>query len=146
MCLLYLTRQLNMEIQENTVFFDGICNLCNGAVDFIIKRDKQKAIKFCSLQSKLAVDFFKVKGKNASALESICFWQDNKLLKKSRAVLSIASHLGWTWKFLSIIAKPIPTFLADKIYDMVAKNRYRWFGKRDECRIPTEEERSRFIC
>ncbi len=133
-------------MHENTIFFDGLCNLCNGAVDFVISRDKKMAIKYCSLQSEVAKNFLVDMGENTQNMESICFWHKGRLLKKSRAVLAIAKHLGWFWMTLSFLAYLVPIFLADRLYDLVAKNRYKWFGKREFCRLASEEEQKLFVC
>lgn len=133
-------------MHENTIFFDGLCNLCNGAVDFVIFRDKKMAIKYCSLQSEVAKNFLGDMGENTQNMESICFWHKGRLLKKSRAVLAIAKHLGWFWMTLSFLAYLVPIFLADRLYDLVAKNRYKWFGKREVCRLASEEEQNLFVC
>ncbi len=116
------------------VFFDGICGLCNRLLDLLIRADKHGRFRFSPLQ-----------GRTADALlggtrdhDSIVLWDNGNLFKKSQAVRRIAERLGFPWKFLSYL-------LWDGLYDIVAVNRYRLFGKRETCRVPTPSERARFL-
>lgn len=125
------------------IFFDGVCNLCNASVNFIIDRDKRKVFGFASLQSEFA------KQKLASyplfpALESILLLKDGRLLVKSDAALEIARHLGGAWPLLAVF-RVVPKGIRDSVYNGIARNRYRWFGKRESCRIPTPELKERFL-
>jgi len=129
-------------LKKDAIFFDGVCNLCNGTVNFVIKRDSKKRYKFASLQSEIARDILPNGSQN---LESIVLLKaDGKLLKKSDAALEIARHLKGAW-FLLYGFKIIPTFIRNWLYDIVAKNRYKWFGKKDECPMPTPELKERFL-
>ncbi len=136
------------------IFFDGICNFCNSSVNFIIKRDKKNYFKFAFLQSVHAQIFFvshdlvpKVhlgNEKTEKKLDSIILYKNNKLYIKSSASLHIARHLKGLWKLffiLIIIPPPIRNFL----YDIIAKNRYKWFGKRESCMIPDEKVKEKFL-
>jgi predicted DCC family thiol-disulfide oxidoreductase YuxK len=124
---------------NNIVFFDGVCSLCNGVVDFIMKRDKKKVFRFTSLQS----EYSKENLKNIE-LDTIVYISNEKIYTKSKAVLEILSTLGGLWK-LSLMLKLIPSFILDIGYDLISKNRYVWFKKKDTCRIPTKEEKERFL-
>jgi predicted DCC family thiol-disulfide oxidoreductase YuxK len=126
------------------VLFDGVCNLCNGAVQFIIKRDPSGKFRFASLQSDFASSLLQKFGLNPGSLHSIIVVSQDNMLERSDAILSIASHLGGFWKIF-VVFKFLPRFIRDGLYDVVAKYRYRVFGKQDSCMIPTPELRARFI-
>ena len=126
------------------ILFDGICNFCNYWVDFIIKRDKDKTLKFATLQSdagKKIANQFSIVNKN---IDSIIFIKGRNYFARSDAVLEIAKELKSVWKILYLL-KVIPRHLRNFIYDLIAKYRYAIFGKRNSCRVPTSEEISRFI-
>ena len=126
------------------ILFDGICNFCNYWVDFIIKRDKNKTLKFATLQSdagKKIANQFSIVNKN---IDSIIFIKGGNYFARSDAVLEIAKELKSVWKILYLL-KVIPRHLRNFIYDLIAKYRYAIFGKRNSCRVPTSEEISRFI-
>lgn len=132
-----------MSGQENLVLFDGVCNLCNGAVLFIIKRDKKKKFLFASLQSPIAKQ--KLADRNSSSnLETIVLLSGNSCYQRSDAALEIARQLSGLWPALYVF-KIVPRFIRDAVYDWIAHNRYRFFGKKDACMIPTPDLKSRFI-
>ena len=135
----------NIEIAGRPIiFFDGVCNLCNGAVQFIIKRDPDANFTFSSLQSSKAHEVLNNYDVNSANLESILLVEDGRIYKKSDAILRIGSRLGSPWSF-GVIFKVIPKSLRDMVYDWVARNRYAWFGKKDECMLPTAELSARFL-
>lgn len=127
---------------KRIIFFDGVCTLCNKGVDFIIKKDKKNAFYFASLQSDL---FSKVaEQNNLRQLDYVVLYDRGKLYTKSRAVLEIARIIGGFYSlFYAFII--IPGFIRNAVYQKIAKNRYKWFGKKNTCRIPTKDERSRFL-
>jgi len=125
------------------IFFDGVCNLCNGAVQFTIKRDHNAYFKFAPLQSEKALEILTNHGVDLSELESILLFENGKLTKKSNAVLNISRRLSGIWPLFYVL-KIVPLPIRDFFYDWIAKNRYRWFGKRDVCMVPTPEIISRF--
>lgn len=134
---------INLE-NKSIIFFDGVCNLCNNSVKFIIKRDKHKRFLYASLQSDAARDIllqFKIKNSN---LNSIILLENGKLYQKSTAILKIAKQLNGFWK-LNYVFIIIPKFFRDFIYDIIAKNRYKWFGKREVCMLPTGDMKLRFL-
>ncbi len=132
-----------MNKQEKVILFDGVCNLCNGAVQFIIKRDKQKNFLFASLQSNYAAKV--LKGKNiGTGLDTIVLLSNEQVFIKSRAVLEISRALPGVWPLLYVF-RIMPTFLRDAVYEWIARNRYRFFGKKDTCMIPSPELKSRFL-
>jgi predicted DCC family thiol-disulfide oxidoreductase YuxK len=131
-----------MQDNEAIVFFDGVCNICNRFVDFLLRVDKRDRVKVASLQGSTAS---KVLSKDeAERFDSIIFKLDGKIYYKSQAVLRILQHVGGFWK-IAIIFKIIPRFIADCIYSIIAQNRFKWFGKRKTCRMPTLAEKSKLL-
>lgn len=126
------------------VFFDGVCNLCNKSVDFILKRDHHRKFRYASLQSSIADNMLGEKGVDTSDIRTIILLKDQKIFYKSDAVLEIARDLRPPWPVLYIF-KLVPRFIRDAMYNLISKNRYNWFGKRDTCRIPTTEEKDLFL-
>lgn len=126
------------------VLFDGVCNLCNGSVQFLIKRDRQARLRFASLQSdtgqKLQADL----GMDPQALDSVVLVEGDRWYKESDAALRIARNLPGPWKLLAAF-RIVPRPLRDAVYRLIARNRYRWFGKAETCWLPTPELRSRFL-
>ena len=130
--------------QKSIILFDGICNLCNASVRFILKRDQTKKFLFASLQSDVAKKLLlQYKVKNIG-MDSILLIEDGKVYQKSAAVLKISRHLNWPWTMFSV-AHHLPESLRNKIYDLVAKYRYQWFGKKDTCTMMMPEFKNRFI-
>jgi len=126
------------------VLFDGVCNLCNGSVLFIVARDPEAYFRFAPLQSETGRRLLVESGLIDSPSDSIVLIQDGQGFTRSRAALEIVRRLRFPWSlFYALIL--IPPFLRDKGYDLIARNRYRWFGKRDVCMTPTPELRSRFL-
>ncbi len=126
---------------NNIIFFDGVCNLCNHAVDFIIRHDQQATFKFAALQSDVAHGILPP---DYLALDSIVLWRDGNAVTHSTAALLIGADL-FRWGVLIKSLLFIPNPIRDVVYRWIARNRYAWFGKTDVCRLPTEEEQSRFL-
>jgi predicted DCC family thiol-disulfide oxidoreductase YuxK len=124
------------------IFFDGVCGLCNGFIDFVLKIDKKNQFHFSALQSDFAVK--NLPEEYTKDLKSVVYMNDGKVYVKSKAVINILSEIGGPWRIFSS-AKILPYSLLNTAYDLVATNRYRVFGKKETCRIPTQEERSKFI-
>lgn len=122
------------------VLFDGVCNLCNGAVQFIIARDKHQGFRFASLQSTFGQQYQEQVGE----VDSILLVEEGQVYQKSTAALRIARKLNGLWPMLFVFII-IPPFLRDFIYDIIARNRYRWFGKKESCWLPTPDLKTRFI-
>ncbi|MCK4904020.1 MAG: thiol-disulfide oxidoreductase DCC family protein [Candidatus Marinimicrobia bacterium] len=128
----------------NIILFDGLCNLCNGSVNFILKRDKIGKFKFASLQSEIGKKLLKQYTTDTNVVDSIILIKNDKVFIKSSAVLEVLKDMpvGW-WVFrVGII---LPRVIRDYIYDVVAKYRYRIFGKKDECPIPSKDIQDRFL-
>lgn len=126
---------------KQLILFDGVCNFCNSTVNFIIHKDKKDQFRFATLQSKLGQSFIH---RLPSNIDSIVYVRNQEILIKSTAALYIAQDLGYPYKLMGIF-KYLPTSWRDSCYDYIAKNRYRWFGKKDHCEIPTEQNRKKFI-
>jgi predicted DCC family thiol-disulfide oxidoreductase YuxK len=126
------------------VLFDGVCNLCNGSVQFILKRDPQARFRFASLQSEAGRKLMAEHGLDPDALSSVVVIEDGQAWKESSAGLRIARHLPGAWKLLRVF-KVIPRPLRDAVYRLIARNRYRWFGKTEACWLPTPELKARFL-
>jgi predicted DCC family thiol-disulfide oxidoreductase YuxK len=124
------------------IFFDGYCGLCNGFVDFIIKFDKNAVFKFSPLQSEFAKT--KLSQSDLKDLKSVVVLINDQTYRKAEAALKALAELGWPWKILLIFSL-LPEKVLNFFYDLIAANRYRIFGKRETCRLPTPEERERFI-
>lgn len=128
-------------MSTNTVFFDGHCNLCNGFVDWLLQRDSNRKLHFASLQGKTAQEHDL---QSTGDPESIIYLQDGIKLEQSEAVLGILAALGGAWK-LTAVLRAIPRPVRDVVYRYVARNRYKFFGRRPTCRLPTAEEQARFL-
>ena len=133
-----------MGATDPVILFDGVCNLCNSSVLFIIKRDPKAKFKFASLQSEFGKSHLEKFGLPVTELNSVLLIKDGKLFQKSNAALEIAKQLGGGWPVFYVF-KLVPAFLRDGFYNWIARNRYRWFGKKDACMIPTPELKSRFL-
>lgn len=130
--------------KPNIILFDGVCNLCSGFVQFVLKNEKQKNILFASLQSKEAQIILRENGLKSDEMNTIVFIENGKIYTKSKAVLKIMDHMKYPWKSM-VVLKIFPSKLSDYIYDLIAKHRYRILGKKDSCWIPTQELKARFL-
>jgi len=130
---------------KKLILFDGVCNLCNTAVLYVIKRDKEKVFMFAPLQSDIGSKIIKKYNIDINKIDSILLFEHDKgLYYKSTAALKIASTLSFPTKLLSIFLL-VPSFIRNVIYDYIAKRRYKWYGKQDSCMIPTPELNSKFL-
>jgi predicted DCC family thiol-disulfide oxidoreductase YuxK len=129
-------------VQRPIVFFDGVCSLCNAAVDFLIRRDHAKVLLFAPLQGQAAAIHLHVLPNTTP--DTIVLVDAQGRWERSDAALRIAGYLGWPWKGL-IVLRIIPRPVRDVVYRWIARNRYRWFGQKESCRMPTPEERARFL-
>lgn len=127
------------------LYFDGVCNLCNAVVQWVIKRDKQEQFRFASLQSEVGQSMLMSHFPEKSMIpDSVLLEIDGMLYTKSSAAIKLLQMLGGVYK-LSVIALAVPRFIRDAVYDFIARNRYKWYGKRDSCILPTPELKSRFL-
>ena len=129
---------------QHIILFDGVCNFCNFWVNFIIDRDKKDLFRFAALQSEKGQELLERFQMDSNSLDTFVLIEDKKVYTKSTAALKISRKLKGIWRsfyFLIFIPKPIRDF----IYTLIAKNRYKFFGKRSTCRIPTAEEKEKFL-
>lgn len=130
---------------KKIILFDGVCNLCNSSIQFVIKHDKKNHYKFAALQSDVAKMLLNERGIDSSQIDSIILIDpDTAYYIKSSAALEIGKSFGGGWRLLSIF-EWVPRPIRDWIYDLIAKNRYSWFGKQNDCMIPTPELKAKFL-
>ena len=129
---------------QQIVFFDGVCNLCNRSVNFLIKLDKKGVLKFASLQSAFAKNTLPKSLLDSEALDSILFYTDGKYYEKSNAILKLCKILGGFF-YVFQFGYLLPPFLRNGLYMLIANNRYRWFGTTAQCRVPTTDLKERFL-
>ena len=134
----------NISLDKQIILFDGVCNFCNASINFIIDHDPEKRFKFAPLQSEIGQEILRKFNKNTEDFDSVFLLKNNTLYQKSDAALEITKHLSGFWKYLTVF-NILPSFFLNFFYDIIAKNRYRIFGKADSCRIPTPELRERFL-
>ena len=126
------------------ILFDGVCNLCNSSVNWIIDHDKQNQFKFASLQSVYGQNTVKQLGLQDNYMNTVVFEDNGKAYLRSDAALQILKQLGGVYS-LAVVFYIVPSFIRDFFYKIVANNRYKWFGKKEICRIPTPELKSKFL-
>lgn len=129
-------------MQERIIFFDGVCGLCNRSVDRLLGMDRKGMFRFAPLQGSTARE--KLPPGLADALETVVYLRDDMVLQRSDAALRLLIDLGG-WRRIHTVFFLIPRTLRDAVYRWIARNRYRWFGKREICRVPSESERERFL-
>lgn len=129
--------------RHKIVLFDGVCNLCNSSIQFIIERDKENKFKFASLQSEFGQEFLKKNQLNTNEFNSIILVDGSEYFTESTAAIKIGQELkGLKWLKILLI---LPKFLRDFVYKIISKNRYKWFGKQDNCWLPTPELKEKFL-
>ncbi|MBB4080257.1 putative DCC family thiol-disulfide oxidoreductase YuxK [Lewinella aquimaris] len=133
-----------MEPSHPILFFDGVCNLCNGAVQFILKHDRRGVLRFASLQSDLAAELLPQYGVDPGALSSVVLYENGKVYTHSDGVLRTLKLMGGPLSYLSYLGI-VPPSLRDIVYDLIGYNRYSLFGKREQCMLPRPEWKSRFV-
>ena len=124
------------------VFFDGVCNLCQRSVRYLLKHDHKNFLKFATLQGQYAKKI--LPPEDLKNLKSIVFYDGKAFYKKSTALLKLCTSLGGGHKLL-LVGYLLPKFLRDGLYSMIAKNRYRWFGQQEHCMVPTKDIQDRFL-
>ena len=129
---------------DDIILFDGVCNLCNSAVQFVLKRDKLGVFKFASLQSDVGKALLAANNLPEDHLKSFVYISGNKVFTRSDAALKVAKQLSYPTRLLAAFII-VPKFIRDAVYDLIARNRYKLFGKRDTCMLPTPQLKQRFI-
>jgi predicted DCC family thiol-disulfide oxidoreductase YuxK len=140
-----MTEETQLPEGKHIVLFDGVCNFCNDSVRFVIKRDKKDLYRFASLQSDLGKTLTSERGINTEIIDSIILIQPGEAYHiKSDAALEIAKNLSGLYPVLSVF-QFLPVGFRNFFYDFIARNRYKWFGKKEVCPMPTKEEREKFL-
>lgn len=136
---------MNLPQEKKIIMFDGVCNLCNSAVNYVIDRDHDDVFRFVALQSNLGKELQEYLGITENTIDSIILYVPGEAYyTKSTAALKIMQSFKGIWK-LTYIFNVLPAKFRDMVYDYVAKNRYKWYGKKEQCRIPTPELKSKFL-
>ena len=133
-----------MTRSHKIILFDGVCNLCNTSVNFVIKKDKNDVFRFAALQSEIGQNYIEKFKIDSSKTDSIILVDNDKHYIKSTAALTIAKSLKGGYPLLYIFMI-LPNFIRNWVYDYIAKNRYKWYGKKESCMIPTLELKSKFL-
>jgi predicted DCC family thiol-disulfide oxidoreductase YuxK len=134
-----------VEINKKIILFDGVCNLCNRSIQFIIKHDTKDEFRFATLQGEIGKSLIKDRNIDTSKVDSIILIEPGVAYYiKSTAALKIGHSFGGIWKIISVL-NLIPSRLRNIVYDFVARNRYKWYGKKDHCMVPTLEIKAKFL-
>jgi predicted DCC family thiol-disulfide oxidoreductase YuxK len=131
-------------VENDLLLFDGVCNFCNSSVNFIIRHEQTASLKFASLQSDVGQQVLGDLGYSSTDFDSLVLVKGGKAWKKSRAVFELCKNLRAPWRYVRVF-RFLPAFLTDFFYDLIARNRYRLFGKSEACSIPSPELRARFV-
>lgn len=130
---------------KKIILFDGVCNLCDATVQFIIKHDKKDVFRFVALQSDLGQEIIDYIGIDTSKTDSIILYEPGRAyFYKAEAAIKIAAEIGGIYSMLRLFSI-LPAGLSNSVYDFVARNRYKWYGKKEECMIPTPEMKAKFL-
>jgi predicted DCC family thiol-disulfide oxidoreductase YuxK len=132
------------QIPDNLVLFDGVCNFCTASVQFIIRHDRQAVFRFASIQSELGREMYRCHGLDPADIQTFLVLSGGRALVRSDAAIEVASRFGGALRLLAVF-RLVPQALRDWIYSIIARNRYRWFGRTGACMIPTPELRERFL-
>jgi predicted DCC family thiol-disulfide oxidoreductase YuxK len=132
------------DVDSGIVLFDGVCNLCVGSVQFILRRDRRGYYRFAALQSPVGQRLVRQHGIPLPADESVVLIEGGRVWTHSEAALRIARRLGGLWPLLGVLAV-VPRPLRDRVYAWIAAHRYRWFGRRDACWVASPQTRERFL-
>jgi predicted DCC family thiol-disulfide oxidoreductase YuxK len=126
------------------ILFDGVCNFCNGAINFILRQDKSGVFRFAALQSPAGQQLLQQYHLPTQSFDSFILIENGRVYKSSTAGIKLYNRLPWYWKWTQVFWI-VPRFLRDAIYNTIARNRYKWFGRKDQCMVPTPEQKSRFL-
>lgn len=135
---------MNTAFNFPVLFFDGVCNLCNASVQWVLRHDRRGQFRFAALQSELGRQVLAQHGINAGALDTVVLLAEGRVYTRSDAALELLRRLGGPWAGLSILRR-LPRPLRDAVYNWIARNRYRWFGRQESCWLPRPEWKSRFL-
>ncbi|HEV8721923.1 MAG TPA: thiol-disulfide oxidoreductase DCC family protein [Candidatus Binatia bacterium] len=132
------------QIPDNLVLFDGVCNLCTASVQFIIRHDRAAIFYFAPLQSEIGREICQSQRLDPADVQTFVLISGGRVLVRSDAAIEVVSRFGGAWRFFTVL-RLIPRVARDWIYSVVARNRYRWFGRTEACMIPTREVKKRFL-
>lgn len=131
-------------MESPVIFFDGVCNLCTGAVQFVLKHDPKKLFRFASLQGEAGRMMLMANQFPPEQLKTLVLKDGDKVYTRSTAALMVAKHLNGLWPLLYTLII-VPIFLRDAVYNYISNNRYKWFGRKEECWVPGPQWTSRFL-
>ena len=131
-------------IPDNLILFDGVCNLCSALVQFVIRHDPAAKFRFAAIQSEIGGEIFQSHGLDPADLQTFVFVSNGQVFLRSDAAIEVVSRLGGAWRIFRIF-RFVPKVLRDAIYSFIARNRYRWFGRKEVCMVPTAEIKERFL-
>ena len=134
----------NEIFQQKMILFDGICNLCNGSVIFVLEHEQDHEFRFASIQSETGKELLQRCGLSKDFGEAVIYIENGKIHQGSTAALKIGQRLKFPWSMISSVGLLVPKFFRDWVYRQIGTHRYQWFGKRDACMIPTKELKMRF--
>ena len=134
----------NTDINSPVLLFDGVCNLCNASVQWVLKRDRKGIFKFAALQSDTGQALLRKYGLDQQHFDTVVLIDGPRIFTRSDAPLEIVRRLGGAWSLLAVFGM-VPRVVRNAVYDWVARNRYRWFGKKEACMLPRPEWKERFI-
>jgi len=132
------------QIPDNLILFDGVCNLCSALVQFVIRHDPAAKFRFAAIQSQVGREIFQSHGLDAADLQTFVFIAEGKLFLRSDAAIEVVSRFGRAWSICKIF-RFVPRAFRNAIYSLIARNRYRWFGRKEVCMVPTPEIKERFL-
>lgn len=133
-----------MNPEPHILLFDGVCNLCDGVVQFIIRKDRKQLFRFASLQSAAGQELLRSAGLPLSDFDSFVYIRGDRYYRRSTAALLVLKELGGLWQ-LTYLFRIVPRFIRDAVYRLIARSRYRWFGKKESCMLPTPALKERFL-
>jgi predicted DCC family thiol-disulfide oxidoreductase YuxK len=140
----FILNEKNIFIDHPVILFDGVCNFCNASINFIIQHDKKKVFRFAPLQSQAGQKLLQHYHLPTENFGSFLLIEKGIVYQKSTAALKVYSKLSWFWKWTQL-GWLAPKFFRDAVYDLIARNRYKWFGKKETCMVPSSDVRNRFL-
>ena len=133
-----------IKVPDNLILFDGVCNLCSALVQFVIRHDREAKFRFAAIQSEIGREIYQSHGLDPADLQTFVFIADGKVVLRSDAAIEVVSRFGGAWRIFAIF-RLVPRVARDFVYSTIARNRYRWFGRKEVCMIPTPEIDERFL-
>ena len=135
---------MNTDINSPILLFDGVCNLCNASVQWVIRRDPKGIFRFAPLQSETGQSLLRQSGLSSEHFDTVVLVDGDRIFTRSDAALEIARRIGGVWSLLAVFRR-VPRPIRNAVYDWISRHRYRWFGKTEACMIPRPEWKKRFV-